>query len=275
MSQFLARDDEFAMIDHPAQRRLWQLCGDPHEQPQQLLRELMEQGADPLRLETVTKWLTCSAVHRAVMRQQEGWVRAFHEAGVSLLVPDAKGRTPAWTALGRGALRMLQLLHECGVDLAQDLDAGGATLLHEAASRNQTKLLAPLVDMGVPVNAADNHGCTAFHYALENLEGLKVLVACGADAQAVDHAGASIAHKVMDTRWVPLDVVLYLLELDVDFSRPNAKGETAMDALLLQRITRYGEDARGFEQAVFSGVAAQRARRALKEVQCPIPTIGP
>ncbi|MDT1858039.1 hypothetical protein FPK33_26225, partial [Acinetobacter baumannii] len=54
--------------------------------------------------------------------------------------------------------------------------------------------LKRMLDLGVPVDAADGTGRTLLHYAVRTqmpVEGLELLVARGADPVAVDHEGST------------------------------------------------------------------------------------
>lgn len=67
-------------------------------------------------------------------------------------------------------------------ELRHERDGDGLTALHWAADRDATKALQAALDGGCPVDAVDDFGQTALHYAATcgNLESVKILIKSGA-----------------------------------------------------------------------------------------------
>lgn len=83
-----------------------------------------------------------------------------------------------WLAASEGNLALLMsAVTALNIPLSA-ADENGCTLLHATASYNQQAVMEFLIGNGVDVQAADNDGDTALHYA-SNVEAAKTLIDCG------------------------------------------------------------------------------------------------
>lgn len=102
-------------------------------------------------------------------------------------LPDIDSSTP-WMAVSEGNLSLLQSSLAALSLPTSVADENGYTLLHAAASYNQLEILRFLLNSGVNINATDNDGDTALHYA-GALPSLRLLLEHHADPTIVNSQG--------------------------------------------------------------------------------------
>jgi Ankyrin repeats (many copies)/Ankyrin repeat len=124
----------------------------------------------------------------------------------------------------------------------------GDTALHVAAAGYATKVAQALIAVGADVAARNRRGAAPLHYAADGLPGapgwnpaaqaatVAVLIAAGADPNAVDNSGVTALHRAVRTRCAA--AVAALLEGGADPERPNRNGTTPL--LLATRTTGRG-----------------------------------
>ncbi len=155
--------------------------------------------------------------------------------------------------------------------------AGGKTLLHYAAFRNDADNVALLLQKGAAVNAADAHGRTPLHEAMSYFafEAVSLLVENGADVNRPDREGrpplASIVYWDDAAKAVP--VVKLFIRKGFDLQNPRstallndalARGKKDTALILLQNGVRTDDKAlheaarRGYED-IFSALLAAGA----------------
>jgi DNA-directed RNA polymerase subunit F len=116
---------------------------------------------------------------------------------------------------------------------SDQLNDKGRTELHlVASSRDNNNLVKvqQLVENGADVNAQDNDGKTALHYAssiVDNLEVVKYLVEKKADLNVQDNRGRTPLHYASEVK-DNLDVVKCLVENEADFNIRDNDSRTAL-----------------------------------------------
>jgi uncharacterized protein len=199
-----------------------------------MVKVLLERGADPCKADsrgTSALHLAASAGHvskcKLLLKASSGRAVTLHTVG---------GRTPLWSAVQAGHLPVVELLHaEYGADF-DITDVEGLTLLHAAAGNERCGLpvLAYLLSSGADVNATVQSGnfkgvslLMAASYA-GRTEAARLLVARGANVDALDEIGRSALHYATfpSNR---AEMVAVLLELGV---APDAFGEPARPPLV-------------------------------------------
>ncbi len=131
-------------------------------------QEILKKGGDlPVQSE-VDK---TTAVHNAVLSQDTKTIsvvcsEAKEKCPEVLNSGDDKGKTPAHYAAAKGHLEALLVLEESGADL-QKRDNFDNNLIHEASANSKVKLIKPLVERGLNINAQNSEGCTSLHIASE------------------------------------------------------------------------------------------------------------
>ena len=129
-------------------------------------------------------------------------IEGGHDDVLRLLVrhKNSKGRTLLHEAASeRGGEDYARILLEYGADINAK-DNTGRTALHWAVGRDDLRLTATLVSNGADPNMMDDDGLTPLHYACSNLHTTslaRTLLYAGADVNALDHDG-----------WAPLDWVV-------------------------------------------------------------------
>jgi len=127
--------------------------------------------------------------------------------------------TALWKAAANGHTSVAQQLLEAGAAANhRALQREGRTVLHAAVSddsASSVEVLQLLLDAGVPVNAgARSMAGTALHHAAGSgsVPAVKVLIAAGADVNAVDSDRTTPLHKAAGSGRASVVAVLVMLE---------------------------------------------------------------
>lgn len=112
-------------------------------------------------------------------------------------------------------------------------DCAGETVLHRAIRNTDitVEILSLLVDEGIDVNAADEKGLTALHYAVElrSTAIVQFLLDQGADVAAVDLQQASMLHHAAACVKLSVSKVIPLLVKEgLDIKAVNKQGRTPL-----------------------------------------------
>ena len=112
----------------------------------------------------------------------------------------------------------------------------GDTALHVAAAAHRPEIVRALIGLGADVAARNRRWATPLHYAADGdpdaarwnppaqAATIALLIAAGADANAVDGSGVAPLHRAVRTRCAA--AVTALLEGGADAGRPNGNGST-------------------------------------------------
>jgi hypothetical protein len=123
----------------------------------------------------------------------------------------------------------------------------GDTALHVAAAAHRPEIARELISLGADV-AARNRGATPLHYAADGIPGsprwnpvsqsatVALLIASGADPNAIDQNGVTPLHRAVRTRCAA--AASALLDGGADALRKNGNGSTPM--ILATRQTGRG-----------------------------------
>ena len=115
---------------------------------------------------------------------------------------------PIHVACSQGKLDMVRKMVEVGGrKIVQVHDQFGQTCLHRSASAiNCTHIISYLINLGVEVNAIDNHGRTPLIYTIivGNLSGVRELLSNGADPTIKDSRGLNALHFAIDHHRKPI-----------------------------------------------------------------------
>jgi Ankyrin repeats (many copies)/Ankyrin repeats (3 copies) len=119
----------------------------------------------------------------------------------------------------------------------------GDTALHVAAAAYRHAIARKLIDAGAEVCARNRRGAEALHYAADGGPGslswnpeaqaatVAVLIAAGADPNAIDNSGVTPLHRAVRTRCA--GAVLALLVGGADVRLKNKSGSTPMRLAML------------------------------------------
>jgi hypothetical protein len=115
---------------------------------------------------------------------------------IDMLKRRFEGGTALMSAARADCTECVRLLLEHGADAKAATDSG-LTALHPAASKGNLPMVNLLLEAGVPVNVADDRGFTPLMQAVNSRtkspEVVRLLLDCGADAEAKDISGRSVA----------------------------------------------------------------------------------
>lgn len=119
--------------------------------------------------------------------------------------------TPLHWAAGHGLTGIASRLIENGADL-NAVDEFGRSALHYAVAFPD--MVSLLIDAGIDINAADIFGRTPLHAALQYPDTVSLLIAAGADIFATDYMGDTPLERTLryGTRQRNLTVINMLLD---------------------------------------------------------------
>ena len=125
--------------------------------------------------------------------------------------PIEAEKTPLHWAAGHGLTGMASRLLQNGADL-EAVDQFGRTALHYAVAFPDMVNL--LIDAGIDVDATDVFGRTALHEALQYPETVSLLISAGADVYATDFMGDTPLERTLrfGTRQRNMRVINLLLD---------------------------------------------------------------
>jgi ankyrin repeat protein len=107
-----------------------------------------------------------TAVYVATSRNHSEVIEVLLEAGADPNLSGEGRETPLWLAVFNGAIEAVKVLARNGANLEERLY--GYTALHGAAMLNMTEMVKVLVEAGANVDALDDNGKDAHHFAAEN-----------------------------------------------------------------------------------------------------------
>lgn len=152
----------------------------------------------------------------------------------------SNGLTALEYAVINNEVAVVQALVDLNADLGHRSDTGVTVLMRAAAAQlkningifqhgDDMALMEMLLDLCVDIEAKDENGATALHYALSDPHfginpNLEVLVKRGADINAQKNDGNTCLHLAQKA----VDVTEYLVKLGADFNVRNNKGETPL-----------------------------------------------
>eukprot|EP00116_Pleurobrachia_bachei_P008216 sb/3468478/ len=113
--------------------------------------------------------------------------RLLLSGNIEINVSDSMGRTPLYTAVGSGALEIVDILLEVeGIDVDKAINHLGSTPLIFATKMVYNSIVEKLLKARAQVNAADSSGKTALHWAaaVANVHALEMLLQYGANKDA-------------------------------------------------------------------------------------------
>jgi uncharacterized protein len=159
-----------------------------------------------------------SALTNAVASNTTDVVKLLIEKGAKTNIKNKDGNGLYFTLIDsyrktKGSIQrtgeIMDLLKNSGVDMPKN-----GKLLHAALDKDDTELLAKLIEMGEDINAKDKDGYTLLHYAgmkSKNLDLLKFLVEKGANPKVKTELNESIAELIAENE------VLGKQKLNLDF----------------------------------------------------------
>ena len=126
-------------------------------------------------------------------------VELLLSSGANPNIPDGAGFYPIHYAVERGEMEIVELLTETAADV-NVRDKSQLTPLMIAAARADQKILQYLLIKRPELDLQDEKGFTAGMHAVvsDNVEGIRILLASGANPTILDHSGQSIITLVIE-----------------------------------------------------------------------------
>ncbi|CAL1285646.1 unnamed protein product [Larinioides sclopetarius] len=130
-----------------------------------------------------------TALHMAAMNKDRGVVKSLLKKGADIRSPNAEKNTPLCFIIARGLSDLIPS-EEKDVYWSDD---HGFTLLHQAASAGDEKLVEYCIEHNCNINAPSKSGVTALHLAVvgKNLDIVKILLKKGAEINKKDNSGCT------------------------------------------------------------------------------------
>ena len=229
----------------------------------QLVRTLLEQGADPNGVTKDGKTVLEYAVQGINNRNEHGTpvcVKLLLEAGAKTEYADKNGKLRSPISPGGMSIlpECIRLLVDAGADV-NALNSRGANYAQIAAYKPLTPetlaLLQDIIDKGGDLSHVDDKGETFLFYALPSLCNLNVLAPDEQERQEAEEMLATMLDIITEARLDPAArdrngntalhlaairrgpaddrIVKYLLKMGVDPTVRNKFGRTALEATLL------------------------------------------
>ncbi|TMW69653.1 hypothetical protein Poli38472_001809 [Pythium oligandrum] len=166
-----------------------------------------------------------SILHSAYEGGNLDIIKLFLDLGLDPTATDAIGYTSLHFACRGGHLAAVEMLLADGANY-HIADMMTETILH-AACRGSLEVVKRMVGLGLDVNAVDDFGRSALHFAVKgkNLDIVEYLVKeHGQDVKAVGMNGITLLHTACEAG--SLEIVKFLLERGLDVSTAAADGWT-------------------------------------------------
>lgn len=157
-----------------------------------IARVLLDAGSDVNALDATGN----TPIHSAAFAGHSNLCQILIERGSALDTTDNQGQTPAMYACEQGHVETLKILAHMGADFTR-ADHSGQLPLHFAAIGGNTEVIEYLVgEYGCDPNARDENGRTALHTAVYSADSTstEALIKCGANVNAQDNAGICALH---------------------------------------------------------------------------------
>ncbi|MCJ1244864.1 hypothetical protein MMC30_002065 [Trapelia coarctata] len=167
-----------------------------------------------------------TALHQAVLKGNEGFVRLLILYGADTVVKNHRGNTPLHQAaecLSDSAMIQLLLKHKTDINSQND---SGDTALIIAARRGTEGIARELLAFGADANIKNQARGTALHYASPYEGIIQLLIDHRSDINAQDQDGRTSLHNAAQEGFDT--VVRALLDHKADVSLEDQHGRTAL-----------------------------------------------
>ena len=157
-----------------------------------IINDLVTQGA---QLNATMDKTGETSLHLAARYSRADAAKRLLDAGADANAGDNTGRTPLHSAIAADAVGVFQILLRTRATNLNARMHDGTTPLILAARLTVEGMVESLITAQADINAADNAGKTALHWAaaVNNIEGMQVLLSQGANRDAQDERVSILA----------------------------------------------------------------------------------
>lgn len=155
-----------------------------------IIQDLLSQGADINRIAEKTGE---TSLHLAARHSRADAAKRLIDSGADCNAPDSTGRSPLHAAIAADARGVFELLKQHRATNLNARTYDGTTPLILAARLSCEGMLSELIQAEADVNACDDKGKTALHWAasVNNIDAVRLLLRNGANRDAQDHEEAT------------------------------------------------------------------------------------
>ncbi|CAG0907406.1 unnamed protein product, partial [Cyprideis torosa] len=193
--------------------------------------------------------------------------------GADVNARDRGGWTPLIFASVRGHVETVEfLVREAKADLEGRENIMGWTALADAAGKGHTLVMEILLATGAEVDARDSDGGTPLQLACRegSLEGVRLLIAHGADWRLADDFGVNAVWYALHRETDNLSLLIYFMSLcSIECILEVSQAEQNSPERLKSKFNIVGHIGRGAFGSVFKAEEDDGKTYALKQVEDP------
>ncbi|XP_044758826.1 transient receptor potential channel pyrexia-like [Coccinella septempunctata] len=214
------------------------VCKTRSERDNEVIKLLLELGADPLWKDYDEKTTLCRLMRRN--EDTELMIRCLDKIEDINVTLDAVGVNALYMAVDKENVTLLLYLVRRNL-IVNITSLRGRSPLHEAVTSKNLSISWILLKHGADVNIKDVDGETPIFAALEgndSIEQIDMLLRHGADLKATDNAGRTPLHALCANEFgINIDILKLLLDYGADPNAADSMGRTPLEGCIRNDAT--------------------------------------